>query len=449
MSRTVCLRCDWEPDAIDPPHAATGRCPRCGVGLYVVPDPPAARRSGAPATPAPGPRTARDREISDDRGWAAASSGGRSWGERGAIRAALAAAIVLSLAAAGLRAIAGGGDGRVTPGRPVGTLVYDGVDAGGDRRLWQLDLSTGEIRPGLEFDDVVDLQRVRQDGHIALGFTRQLDDGAQGAYLASSPSVYGHPQPLVQGDLVSWDGPGASVAAARRGTPDGACHRNVSISVADLSLGTRERVYSDRRSCAELLSLARSGVRTSVSVDRDGRVGTFSVGRHILHPEIPGHVLVSSSPQGDLLVTPAVPGDFPGLAPIRSRGIPSSQPVARPTGGTVLYWPGLGGPAPLGREQVVVDRVLAWSDDGSSALVVGDRDSVPSVLITSAVPAARESARVLATVAGPVTGGTLASDGTAYIAMDGAFLVGSGGTAAPLDVPATAPAPVGPVVWLP
>jgi hypothetical protein len=158
-------------------------------------------------------------------------------------------------------------------------------------------------------------------------------------------------------------------------------------------------------------------------------------------------VLLSASPAGDLLVTPAA-GGLTGLAPIRSRR-PHPATVARPTGATVVYWRGRGGPAPVGSGGFVADRVLAWSGDGSRALVVGDLASAPGVYLTDAVPGGEERLDLVSPMSGAVTGGTFAADGTAYFVMDGRVLTTRGGTAAPLEMPGDAPAPAGPIVWMP
>ena len=43
----------------------------------------------------------------------------------------------------------------------------------------------------------------------------------------------------------------------------------------------------------------------------------------------------------------------------------------------------------------------------------------------------------------------VAADGTAYFVMNGRVLTTRGGTAAPLEMPGDAPAPAGPIVWMP
>jgi hypothetical protein len=114
-----------------------------------------------------------------------------------------------------------------------------------------------------------------------------------------------------------------------------------------------------------------------------------------------------------------------------------------------VYWRGRGGPAPVGSGGFVADRVLAWSGDGSRALVVGDLASAPGVYLTDAVPGGEERLDLVSPMTGAVTGGTFAADGTAYFVMNGRVLTTRGGTAAPLEMPGDAPAPAGPIVWMP
>ena len=453
MTRAICLRCDWDAELgadpgdgarderVDHPGAAPdldGGCPRCGAALYV----------DSPQPPAPHQAAPRG-----DRGPVAISDHRESWSgsepsesRRRVAPLGLAVPIVILASIVAVWSLAGGGGGRpLTAARP-GRLVYDGIGAGGDRRLWELDLSSRDVRPGLEFDDVSDLQWLRGDGWSGLGFTRSPDDARSQAYVAGGASAYGHPQPLISGRIISWDPSGASVAAARSGTGERGCGP-ASIVVADLNFDDREHVYEDPRLCGGFLSLARSGVRTTVSLARRGRIGTFSVGYDVLHRELSGHVLLSASPMGDLLVTPAA-GGLTGLAPIRSRR-PHPATVARPTGGTVVYWRGRGGPTPVGGGGFIADRVLAWSGDGSRALVVGDLASAPGVYLTDAVPGGEERLDLVSPMTGAVTGGTFAADGTAYFVMDGRVLTTRGGTAAPLQMPGDAPVPAGPIVWMP
>ena len=448
MSGLVCLRCDWAGSVDPAPSGGDPSCPTCGVPLYVLPRPapPDAARSPRADAIASSLRPSDDGASSDaPPSDIVPSSGGARRALRAPVFVALIAIVAAPTSSILWRTLVAGGDARA----PSGRIVYEGVSAAGERRLWELDLATGAVRPRQAVDGVVELVPVPGDGRGALGYTQVLADGTLEAYVAPSPSAGGRPRRLIGGDLVSWDASGTSVVAARRGDVVGGCHRGVSIAVADLVLATRQRVFFDRRSCADLLAVARSGVRTTVSIDRGGRIGTFSVGRRTFHPEISGHVLAGASPGGDLLVTPAAAGDFPGIAPLRGRAR-AAAPVARSTGATVVYWPGRGGPAPLGDAgDVVVDRVLAWSDDGSTALAVGDVASIPSVFVTTAVPAAREVARVIARVSGAVTGGALAGDGTAYVAMDGRILESRGGVAAPLAASSAAPRAVGPMTWLP
>jgi DNA-directed RNA polymerase subunit RPC12/RpoP len=440
MTTLVCLRCDRTAEA-DEAATAGATCDRCGVPVYVVARPerklPSSARLGdpvpdaiAPSGPAPSDPAPRVR-------------GSRA--PRTTAFVVVAVVMAISLAASSSVLRSGGRDVPPTSGR----LVYEGIGADGDRRLWELDLASGAVRRGPTPGHLVELVRVPRGRRSALGYTRENADGTFEAYVAPGTSALASPHRVIAGDLVSWDASGTSVVAARRGVVDGGCHRGVSIAVADLDLAERQRVFFDRRSCADLVAVGRSGVRTTVSVERGGRIGTFSAGPRTLHPEVAGHVLVAASPQGDLLVTPAAASAFPGIAPLRSRGS-ASAPVARPVGATVLYWPGRGGPAPLGDAgDIVADRVLAWSADGSTALAVGEVNAVPSVFVTTAVPAAREVARVIAPVSGVVTGGALGSDGAAYVAMDGRILRSQGGAAAALDVPGDAPTPVGPMAWLP
>lgn len=430
MTRAICLRCDWDGERADAPGAAADvddRCPRCDALLYVA--------SQEPPAPADGP--------DHPGGWSSSKPAGTP---RRAVPRVLAVPVVILASLVAVWSLAGGGSGRPLAAARSGRLIYDGVDAGGDRRLWELDLSSGRVQPGLEFDDVSDLQWLRGDGWNGLGFTRSPEDARSQAYVASGASVYGHPQPLISGEIISWDPSGASVAAARGGAGDRGCGP-ASIVVADLNLGDREHVYDDPQLCGGFLSIARSGVRTTVSLARGGRIGTFSVGYDVLHRELSGHVLLSASPVGDLLVTPVGDG-FTGLAPIRSRK-PHPSTVARPTGGTVVYWRGRGGPAPVGGGGFVADRVLAWSGDGSRALVVGDLASAPGVYLTDAVPGAEERLDLASPMAGAVTGGTFAADGTAYFVMNGRVLTTRGGGARPLELPGDAPTPAGPIVWMP
>ena len=155
MTRAICLRCDWDAElgadpgdgARDEGRRATPARRRTSTAAALA----AARRSTSPRPSLP-PRTRA--APSGDRGPVAIPDHRESWSgsEPGESRRrvaplGLAVPMVILASIVAVWSLAGGGGGRPLAAARPGRLVYDGVGAGGDRRLWELDLSSRDGAP--------------------------------------------------------------------------------------------------------------------------------------------------------------------------------------------------------------------------------------------------------------------------------------------------------------
>ena len=133
----------------------------------------------------------------------------------------------------------------------------------------------------------------------------------------------------------------------------------------------RERKYADPSLCGDLLSIGSDNLRTMFTLDRNGHIGIFFAGIGRIHRVLDGYAMVAVSALSDLIVVPQ--SSFASLRPLPSRPEQERADLL----GAGLYFEGLGegGPLPYGNGpfQFAIARVLAWSPDGSYALVVGSQ----------------------------------------------------------------------------
>jgi hypothetical protein len=225
------------------------------------------------------------------------------------------------------------------------------------------------------------------------------------------------------------------VALGHRGSASAGRCWGASIDLVHVAAGSTERVLGPPLLCGDLLALGRD-INTTYFTERSGTgVGTYSVGIGATHAVLLDLEMQGVSPTADFLVLPV---DTRGR---RVRGL-----------GTRLFWPGTGGPLAYGRpgDPLIVRRVLAWSQDGSQAAVIGHTPSLRGVFLldTSASGDRRRSATYVARDARD-TAATFARDGTLYVAVDGLLLSYADGAVRPVPLPGGAPRPAGPILWLP
>lgn len=449
----LCLRCDWvgETDA--------SRCPRCSTGLYRPPKtmttaptrdgyPPvvsadvdrAAGRPGSPQGRRPGGSVNKDtaaflvpRPTTHAR-------------RTGAVATGLITGALVLLAFLWVRSH--------TPAPAIqgsglrGVLVYAVDDGGGWSRLWRWDLEDGSTKLGPRVRDPLALINAFGAEPGMVGVTSRSADGELTGSLLRFLSPSESATPLVRGDLVTWGPRGATVVAVKRGPLSGPCTRHVSIVARTIVPSIVDRQF-DETFCGDVLSVGRDSNTTFMTLRRGDRVDLVFAGYGRTHPVLPDHALLSISPAADMLVVSAdaLTPDPLTLVALRDRGdVPPTSIY-----GTALYFRGLGvEPRPYrsGPDLLWIDRVLAWSADSTSALVIGRSGDVPGVYEIVAGPQRRIEAPRFVSPADGDTWAAAADDDVSFLLTGGRLWVVRGSRASSLAVPDGAPAPEGPMVWL-
>lgn len=456
---TVCLRCDWEGEGTSP------ACPRCGARLY--------------RSTAAGGRGVRSERSRVDPASAGAQDH-RSPGSVVHLKAtpwrvlSVVAALTVALVIVWTQLVEGGaGVGDRAPAadvaRPVaarerlplaqpipsrGRLGYASESSRGRQSLWVVDLETGRVSRGPRIPltgAMIDGSEVGPDW-IGITGVPVSGTGAITAYMLRGTDPDARLVRLGSGDLLAWDPRGRSVAFARRRPLQDDGRRAVTIRVLDLRTGVRQRVFFQSDLRGDLLSLGRDGLSTYFTRQERRRLGVFSTGVvGVAHPVLRGYGMVSVSPVGDFLLTPASTFARSGTPPLRTRGDRGPDPT--PLAGTVLFWRGRGGPIRLGNElgDLVVEDVLAWAPDGSLAIVVGQLDYRTGLFLVAAGPGTDTGGRVPTFVvgAGPRMGAAFSDEGVLYLAINGNLFAYRQGMLVDLLLPKGAPRPAGPLVWLP
>ena len=167
------------------------------------------------------------------------------------------------------------------------------------------------------------------------------------------------------------------------------------------------------------------------------------------HEILPDHALLSLSPASDMLVVPSKVLPAIPLAPLAVRA--ADGPPISEVFGTALYFRGLAEPRPYGgpNGQLWIDRVLAWSDDSTSALIAGRFQRRNGVFQIETGPGRDLPAPRYVGVIDGGTWATFAADATGIVLTSDVFSVVRDGTSVPLPLPPDAPSPDGPIVWLP
>jgi hypothetical protein len=413
MTEAVCFRCDWQGRA----RGAT--CPSCGAPAYRPP------RTGSPsdATEDDEARVGEDpRDRTAPRG------------------AAIAVAAVLALVAvASIELVFG----EAPAARPAstrerggsGALVYLAQDRGRST-LWVVDLVGGGARPGPEVprgtDELVDVSGAssgwvgleRRAGHreVAVSVVRGV---------ATDADVHG----LGRGDLVAWGPGGSTLVFARNGRSARAGCVPVRISLVSVITEAVGWALDDPGFCGPVLSLSRSAAATYFTAASGDRLSVYLTGTvGVPHLMFDGLGMISASPPSAFL-----------LAPGTARRDPSSG------AGTLLGWKGIGGPVVVGRGEDVlaIDRILAWSGDGRRVALVGALGARRGVFVVDAGSGSAIRVPRYVTSVGLGLDATFDVRGRLYVVRNGEVFVAGDGPLRRLRLPAGAPSPSGPVVWIP
>jgi hypothetical protein len=436
----LCLRCDWA--------GATkgGACPNCGVGLFRPAPPPRQRHRPG------GPR--RDRgEVSAPRleaAPAAAFGAGddASIADRSRVQSVVGFAVVVVLAIGAfvfVRATTPVLPRATSEGSPIGTLglggvlLYTAADPGpAGSRLWIWDLVAGSVRQGPIVANPRELVALSTGGRGWIGVTSGVPGGQEASVLRSL-DVGAHAAPVLRGQRIAWS-PGDVVNSASVHSPAGPCGRLV-VRAYVVAAQTRQRQY-EGRACGQLAAFTRSTALPFVALAANGGMTIAMVGGDSMLPVLRDHLLMGASTAGDFLVEPvSCLGPAPG-------------PTASHCSGIQLFFRSPDRPPPLTigvpGEGLLAERVLGWTGDATAAYVLGILGGRRGVYKVPVAPIERPlRPELLFAVTNDEAELVETFDGRVIIAQGGSFVVSDDGVVAPLSRPPGAPAPDGPMVWLP
>jgi hypothetical protein len=253
-------------------------------------------------------------------------------------------------------------------------------------------------------------------------------------------SPAGQPELLAEGALVAWAPGGNAVFLVTLDSAAAGCPTLHIGFVNALNHGAAE--LFDRPTCSFPDGLAVDGLtRPFVSLAGRTARGVYELGYKTLHQVVPDYTLLGVSPVGDMLVGPRVN--------VPTGPADGSSPILR----TLLVWTGIGGPTVIGspRSDLRAERFLAWSKDGHLAAVLGTLGATRAVWLIDIVPGAgRELPRRVGPPLDPqitTVGATFAGDELFMTAAGKVY--GSGGRGyREIHLPAGAPPPSGPILWL-
>jgi len=330
-----------------------------------------------------------------------------------------------------------------------GTLIYVAGE-GADERLWTWNLQTGVIAEGPAVANVAEALDASGAQPGWIGLPSSLPDGTQQASVLRFLGSTDLPAPVIRGDLVSWGPHGQSVVAVRRGPLTDGCHREVSISMDDLILDTRQREFHQASLCGDVLSVGRDGSATYFTREQRGRIGIFFAGYKIAHAVLPNYALMGISPASDMIVVPGPSLLTTSIAPVPARALGKRSPLF--VGGTALYWRGPGSqtPLPFGTSEgnLEVQRILGWSPDSLHALVAGSIGQQHGLYLLDAGPGTERRAPTFLGQIDGLTYGAITEGGTVFVASGGQLIALRNGLTTNVQLPAGAPAPTGPLVWV-
>jgi hypothetical protein len=422
MSAATCFRCDWE-------GSAHGRaCPICGAPLY---------RPRAKAEPL---RDGEEPSEPDRRPRRSLPPG---------VPIGVALAIALALVVAIERVpqhATGKGTGSANQHRDAtvaasgsGTLVYLAASGAGRPPLWIVDLNGGGAGPGpvvpARTSELVDLSGA-EPGWI--GLERAGRDDRVSAAVVHGTQEDADIVGLGHGDLVAWGPGGTSLVFARNGHSTRIGCAPVRISLVTIASSREEWALNDPGFCGPVLSLSRSAAATYFTAASGDRLSVYLTGAvGVPHLMFDGVGVLSAAPPAAFLL---------------SHGeAQQSLDEHRGRGGTLLGWKGIGGPISVGdgENMLTVDRILSWSADGSLAALVGTLGGRHGVFVLPAGSGTGPRVPRFVMPAGGVLDAAFGPLERLYVTTDDGILVDHAGSLVRLPVPEDAPAPAGPIVWMP
>ena len=252
----------------------------------------------------------------------------------------------------------------------MGILVYATAVGRGSARLWRWNLASGEVQRGPLIADPVELVNIGSPSFGWLGITSDRGHGVLEASVLDSLELEAEPKRLGRGTIVTWARPGEALFVDRGPPPDG-CRRTVSVSVAHVDRPGRERVLRETL-CGDVLSVGRTSVGHLLTRLGSNGADVVGAGYRDAGLLLSDHAVISVSPDGDMIVTPSA--DLPSIdrAPAEGGSGRGLVPI-RVNGTASLFGQFRGPPVPylVGGAPLQVDEVLAYGPDAWVALAVG------------------------------------------------------------------------------
>ncbi len=313
-------------------------------------------------------------------------------------------------------------------------------------RVWRWNLISDEVSRGPLVRAPVALVNVRSAAYGWLGVTSDDGSGTREASLLDSLDPDARSQPIGSGDIVTWTRRGSTVLLVRRGPLLDGCRRRVDVTAVTVGGPGAETILRDTI-CGDVLSVGRTSVGYFLTLLGEGDANVVGIGYEDAGVLLPHHGVIDVSPGGQMLVTPAtqfLPAHPPAVGP-------QGPPI--PVSGEASRYRLFGGmPVDLlpDAASLRIDRVLAYTDGGTRAMVIGRQGRDGPALWEVPLGIARDEPtipRYILQVRGS-TAATYANDGTAFVLTDSRLwhLVGDRLTA--LDLPEGSPTPDGPIAWI-
>jgi hypothetical protein len=311
----------------------------------------------------------------------------------------------------------------------VGTLIY-ATEEGEAWRLWIWDLATASVRPGPAVRSrPLELVWAYVPTDPWLGITALDASGARTAAVLRHLGPADRPVQVASGDLVAW-GPSGALVSVVRSVPRGGCRRRLSVETWFIAARTAETRFADVV-CGEPVAFGRDQLVPYLTLEHDGRYRTSLVGQGYLRPLVRGHRLVSVSRNSDLLLLnderDAATLELLRPSPLRPRPVP------------------IGDRAGVPFEAL---RVLGWSWDGTEAYVLGIQEGVAGIhRIVIGAYRPRPPKLIISTTRLDIEVAPTA-DGSLFLSADGSVSYVVGAQVLSVAMPAGAPPPNGPLVWV-